>query len=71
MLSRLIREYLAVNGRRGGQSTSEAKRIAAAANGRRGGRPPKKRRKTRKSNVERDRTANITGQRSAAREETK
>lgn len=45
-----IKEYLAAIGRRGGEATSEAKRLAAAANGRKGGRPPKKRRKTRKPN---------------------
>lgn len=47
-----VKDYLAAIGRRGGQATSEAKRLAAAANGRKGGRPPKKRRKTGKPNAE-------------------
>ena len=46
-----VKDYLAAIGRRGGQATSEAKRLAAAANGRKGGRPPKKRRKTGKPNA--------------------
>ena len=45
-----VKDYLAAIGRRGGQSTSEAKRLAVAANGHKGGRPPKKRRQTRKPN---------------------
>jgi len=56
-----VKDYLAAIGRRGGQATSEAKRLAAAANGRKGGRPPKKRRKTGKPNASLDRPAASAG----------
>ena len=36
-----VTKYLAAIGRRGGKSTSEAKRAAARENGRKGGKPKK------------------------------
>jgi len=37
----IARHFAAIGGRKGGQSTSEAKRQAARENGKRGGRPRK------------------------------
>jgi general stress protein YciG len=45
-----VREFLARAGRKGGKSTSEAKRAASAENGKKGGRPRMMREQRRGSN---------------------